>query len=62
MTKDRIPLWKAALADSVLGTIVPDWAHQIREQWRQQVAQDKSEKLHKKLLAQQEKQHIAQKV
>jgi hypothetical protein len=58
MTKDRIPLWKAAVADSIVGTIVPNWAHQIREQWRQQVAQDKAEKQ----LAQQAKRRSALKV
>lgn len=50
-------MWKAGLADSIVGTIVPDWASQIREKWKQQVAQDKAEKLRKKLLAQQAKQN-----
>ena len=51
MTKDRVPLWKAAVAESIVGTIAPDWAHQIMERYKQQVAEDKAEKLRKKMLA-----------
>ena len=47
--KKRIPLWKQVIAGSILGTLEPDWAYQIREQWKQQVIRDKIDKLEKKL-------------
>ncbi len=47
--KKRIPLWKVALANSIAGTLAPDWARGVRVQLREQVAEDKIKKLEKKL-------------
>jgi hypothetical protein len=49
MEKDRIPLWKAAIAGSILGTLFPEWALKIQNRWKEQVFQDKVRKLEEKL-------------
>jgi hypothetical protein len=49
MAEDKVPLWKAAIAGSILGTLFPEWAMKIQNQWKEQVFQDKVRKLEEKL-------------
>lgn len=48
-TKNRIPFWKATLALTSLGSLMPNQVWILR-QWRKQVAEDKVENLEKKML------------
>ncbi|MGC9142956.1 MAG: hypothetical protein ACP5HF_03670 [Candidatus Micrarchaeia archaeon] len=48
MAEGRIPLWKVAVANSILATLVPNWARQVRLQLKEQVAREKAEKQAKK--------------
>ncbi len=49
MAEDKVPLWKAAISDSILGTLFPEWALKIQDQWKKQTFQDKVRKLEEKL-------------